>query len=108
LKSFKPLKEQIELECSGAPVVFVGGFAALPGGPVTSPPSATLTPTPEPTKADAQSAAAYLLTFIFHLLGSKNWRLSSKSWRLSSPTLQESEGVFKQRCPDGGSVAPAA
>ena len=32
--SFNPLKEQIEFECSGAPVALVGGFDALPGGPV--------------------------------------------------------------------------
>jgi hypothetical protein len=64
-KSFRPLKEQIELECEGAPVGFVDSFVdvVVPGGPFTSPPSATLTPTPTPAKTAAQSAAAIFVLY---------------------------------------------
>jgi hypothetical protein len=62
LKSFSPLKEQSELECSGAPVALVGGFAALPGGPVTSPASAldAIRPANASTQIKAKSALLML------------------------------------------------
>jgi hypothetical protein len=75
------LKEQIELECEGAPVGFVDSFVdvVVPGGPFTSPPSATLTPTPTPAKTAAQSAAAIFVLYI----------------RCSSPLVDGPDGLPK-------------
>jgi hypothetical protein len=72
LKSFSPLKEQIELECSGAPVALVGGFAALPGGPVTSPASAL------EAKAPANAIAQMAATSARLILSSPSIRRLSK------------------------------
>jgi len=56
--SFNPLYAQIELACSGAPVLLPepeNGTPGVPGGPATSPARAALAPA---IRAAAHSAAA--------------------------------------------------
>src|SRR5215218_10422665 len=63
-RSFSPLKAQIELALSGAPVSTPepeNGTPGVPGGPVTSPANAA--PAPGPATAAAHTAAASINFF---------------------------------------------
>src|SRR6476659_7533107 len=69
--SFNPLNEQAELECSGAPVLFVFPFSAqagwlgpphgVPGGPFTSPANAPLALAATSTAAEMTSIKSFFM-----------------------------------------------